>query len=156
MQHHHRRSESEINQPSTAQRENQAPNQQQIPSRRSGYVNSGAETEVDANSQSIKRKQRRQRFVKLNFFILFYFLYIAMHWSFFRIQCNSIVKFRPFPYEYVLLLIISLNSLSVTRTGISCTIARKRLGLNVQTMVHYMHSSMLMLALGSRLLMCSL
>lgn len=61
MQHHHRRSESEINQPSTAQRENQAPNQQQIPSRRSGYVNSGAETEVDANSQSIKRKQRRQR-----------------------------------------------------------------------------------------------
>ena len=95
MQHHHRRSESEINQPSTAQRENQAPNQQQIPSRRSGYVNSGAETEVDANSQSIKRKQRRQRFVKLH---LFHFILYFIHWSFFRIQCNSIVKFRPFPY----------------------------------------------------------
>ena len=80
MQHHHRRSESEINQPSTAQRENQAPNQQQIPSRRSGYVNSGAETEVDANSQSIKRKQRRQRFVKLHLFhvILFYFLFYTL------------------------------------------------------------------------------
>ena len=76
MQHHHRRSESEINQPSTAQRENQAPNQQQIPSRRSGYVNSGAETEVDANSQSIKRKQRRQRFVKLHLlhFVVFFHL----------------------------------------------------------------------------------
>ena len=80
MQHHHRRSESEINQPSTAQRENQAPNQQQIPSRRSGYVNSGAETEVDANSQSIKRKQRRQRFVKLNLF----------HFILFSIYCNAL------------------------------------------------------------------
>ena len=78
MQHHHRRSESEINQPSTAQRENQAPNQQQIPNRRSGYVNSGAETEVDANSQSIKRKQRRQRFVKLN---LFHFILFSIHYN---------------------------------------------------------------------------
>ena len=94
MQNHHRRSESEINQPSTAQRENQAPNQQQLPSRRSGYVNSGAETEVDANSQSIKRKQRRQRFVKLH---LIYFISYTLE----QLQqnpCNLTVEVRPFPY----------------------------------------------------------
>ena len=66
MQHHHRRSESEIHQSST-QRENQAPNQQQQrdhTSRKSGYVNSGAETEAEANSQaSMKRNRRRQRYL---------------------------------------------------------------------------------------------